>query len=102
MSITKRYKVSFTFTHVLDSVDVEQLDRRVLEAARVVTGKLDVIDSPFNSYEFAKGFVLAALNGGRDAAAAYLVKYSIRDALKDSLKSGDGLKFSPATVREVH
>ncbi|SOO46810.1 hypothetical protein [Yersinia phage fPS-59] len=101
MSITKRYKVTFEFTHVIDSEGLTQLDKRVLEAAQVVTGKLTVQDSPFNSYGFAKGLVLAALNGGQEAAAAFLVKSGMREVLRDELTSEDGFKFAPAYVREV-
>ena len=104
MSITKRYKVSFEVTHVISNDELKLLDERVLEAARVVTGKLSVEESPFNSYGFAKGLVLAALNGGQEAAAAYLVKSGMRKELRDTFKYQYeyGFKYSPAFVREVH
>ena len=101
MSITKRYKVSFEFTHVISNDDLKLLDDRVLEAARVVTGKLSVEESPFNSYGFAKGLVLTALNGGQEAAASYLIKSAMRDSMRDTFKYEYGFKFSPAFVREV-
>lgn len=104
MSITKRYKVSFEFTHVIGNDELKQLDKRVLEAARVVTGKLSVKESPFNSYGFAKGLVLAALNGGQEAAAAYLVKSGMCEELRDTFKDQYeyGFKFSTVFVRDVH
>lgn len=101
MSITKRYKVSFEFTHVISNDELKLLDARVLEAARVVTGKLSVEESPFNSYGFAKGLVLAALNGGQESAASYLVKSGMREMLRDTFKYEGGFKFAPSFVREV-
>lgn len=102
MSITKRYKVSFEVTHVISNDELKMLVERVLEAARVVTGKLSVKESPFNSYGFAKGLVLAALNGGQEAAATYLVKSGMREGLRDTFKHEWDFKFAPAFVREVH
>ncbi|SOO46656.1 hypothetical protein [Yersinia phage fPS-86] len=101
MSITKCYKVTFEFTHVIDADGLTLLDKRILEAAQVVTGKLTVQDSPFNSYGFAKGLVLAALNGGQKGAAAFLVKSGIRELLRDELSDEVGFKSSLATVREI-
>ena len=102
MFITKRYKVSFEFTYVISNAELKLIDERVLEAARVVTGKLSVEESPLNSYGFAKGLVLAALNGGQDGATAYLVKSGMREWLRDTFKHEDGFKYAPAFVREVH
>ena len=101
MSITKRYKVTFECTHVLTSEDLIQIDKRVRQAAQVVTGKLTVKDSPFSSYGFAKGLILAALNGGQEAAAAFLVKYSIRKSVREELSGLRDIKVAPAYVREI-
>ena len=99
MAITKKYKVTFDITHVIDSEMEAQLDERVLETARYLSGKTD--RNPWGkSREFAQEFMVQALTYGKEGAAAFITKCGIREFIRSELKE-DGFKISPAFVREV-
>lgn len=98
MAITLKYKVSFDAKHVIDSEMEEMLDERVLDTARFLSGKTET--NPWDSRHFAEEFMVRALCGGKEAAAAFLIKSGLREYLRKDLRE-DGFKFSPATVREV-
>lgn len=98
MAITQKFKVTFDIKHVIDSKTEAQLDELVLETARFLSGKADKNHWP--SRQFAEQVVIHALNGGKEAVAAFLVKQGLREYLRDELKE-DGFTFSPAFIREV-
>ena len=99
MAITKKYKVTFDITHVIDSEMEAQLDEMVLETARFLSGKTE--SNPWGkSREFAQEFMVQALTYGKEGAAAFITKCGIREFIRSELKE-DGFKISPAFVREV-
>ncbi|WAK44919.1 putative protein suppressor of silencing [Erwinia phage pEa_SNUABM_57] len=98
MAITQKFKVSFDVKHIIDSETEAQMDELVMETARFLSGKTDKNHWP--SRAFAEEVMVQALNGGKEAVAAFLVKHGIREYLRTELRE-DGFKFSPAVVREV-
>lgn len=98
MAITQKFKVSFDSKHVINSETEAQIDELVLATARFLSGKTD--NNNWSSRAFAEEVMAQALNGGKEAVVAFLVKHSIREYLRAELRE-DGFKFSPAVVREV-
>lgn len=98
MSLTQRFKVTFEFTHIVSAEDANTVDKTVIECAKFLSGKVE--EHPMNSRQAAEGLVLAALNGGREGAVAYLVKAGMREFVRKEIKE-DGFKVGPATVRVI-
>ena len=99
MAITKRFKVTFEVTTVIDSESEKNLSESVLRIAQMVS-KGEKVDS------FKLGFLEAALNGGPDEAAAYCIRHGLRSLVKEayddlSFNEKKLMRFSPATVRVI-
>ena len=99
MAITKRFKVTFEATSVIDSESEKNLSESVMRIARMVSNG-EKVDN------FKLGFLEAALNGGPDEAAAYCIRHGLRSLVKeayDDLSSTEKklMRFSPATVRVI-
>lgn len=97
MAITKRFKVTFEVTTVIDSEAEKNLSESVLRIAHMVS-KGEKVDS------FNLGFLEAALNGGPDEAATYCIRHGLRSLVKEayddlSFNEKKLMRFSPATVR---
>lgn len=97
MAITKRFKVTFEVTCVIDSESEKNLSETVLRVARMVA-KGEKVDN------FKLGFLEAALSGGPDAAAAYCIRHGLRSMVKEahddlSFNEKKLMRFSPAIVR---
>lgn len=97
MAITKKFKVSFDLTLKVGSEEEQQLAAKILEIAKAVGEGQDV---PHHTREL----LVQALTGGPDAAAAFIVRSSIREGIKkmfDDLGDAHLFKVSPATVRVI-
>lgn len=97
MAITKRFKVTFEVTIVIDSESEKNLSETVLRVARMVANG-EKVDN------FKLGFLEAALSGGPDAAAAYCIRHGLRSMVKEahddlSFNEKKLMRFSPAIVR---
>lgn len=97
MAITKRFKVTFDVTSVIDSESEKNLGETVLRVARMVANG-EKVDN------FKLGFLEAALNGGPDEAAAYCIRHGLRSMVKEahddlSFNEKKLMRFSPAIVR---
>lgn len=99
MAMTKRFKVTFEVTSVVDSESEQNLRDTVLHVARSVS-KGDPVG------HFKMGLLEAALEGGPEAAAEFCFKSGLRSLVKeahDELSSSEQklMRFSPATVRVI-
>lgn len=97
MAMTKRFKVTFEVTSVIDSESEKNLSETVLRIAQVVT-KGQKVDN------FKLGLLEAALTGGPDEAAAYCIRHGLRSMVKEahddlSFNEKKLMRFSPAIVR---
>ena len=97
MAITKRFKVTFEVTSVIDSESEKNLSETVLRIAQRVS-KGQKVDN------FKLGLLEAALSGGPDAAAAYCIRHGLRSMVKEahddlSFNEKKLMRFSPAIVR---
>lgn len=97
MAITKRFKVTFEVTSVIDSESEKNLSETVLRIARMVA-KGEKVDN------FKLGLLEAALTGGPEAAAAYCIRHGLRSMVKEahddlSFNEKKLMRFSPAIVR---
>lgn len=97
MAITKRFKVTFEVTSVIDSESEKKLSETILRIAQKVS-KGEQVD------HFKRGLLEAALSGGPDEAAAYCIRHGLRSMVKeahDDLSSTEKklMRFSPAIVR---
>ncbi|UVX31272.1 host HNS inhibition [Klebsiella phage VLCpiA3d] len=97
MAITKRFKVTFEVTTIIDSEAEKNLSESVLRIAQMVS-KGEKVDS------FKLGFLEAALTGGPDEAAAYCIRHGLRSMVKEahddlSFNEKKLMRFSPAIVR---
>ena len=99
MAMTKRFKVTFEVTSVIDSESEHNLSDTVLRIARKVSagGEVD---------RFKLGLLEAALEGGPEAAAAFCIKVGLRSFIKDGhdeLSSTEQklMRFSPARVEVI-
>lgn len=84
MAITKRFKVTFEVTSVIDSESEKNLSETVLRIAQMVS-KGEKVDN------FKLGLLEDALNGGPDAAAAYCIRHGLRSMIKEA---HDDLSFN--------
>lgn len=99
MAITKRFKVTFEVTSVIDSESEKNLSETVLRIARMVA-KGEKVDN------FKMGFLEVALTGGPEAAAAYCIRHGLRSMVKEahddlSFNEKKLMRFSPAIVRVI-
>lgn len=96
MAITKRFKVSFEMTVKVDSETEVMIQERILDLARSVRDgeKVSAQD---------KELLVQALTYGADGAVAFAVKQGIRNEIREMgiEHHGEGIKFAPATIREV-
>lgn len=97
MAITKRFKVTFEVTSIIDSESEKNLSETVLRIAQMVS-KGQKVDN------FKLGLLEAALTGGPDGAAAYCIRHGLRSMVKDahddlSFNEKKLMRFSPAIVR---
>lgn len=97
MAITKRFKVSFEMTIVADSETEQVFNERIKELAHMVKAN----DPKVTPQE--REMLVQALTHGAGGAVAFVAKQFIRNAIKELCdeQRREGLKFSPATVREV-
>lgn len=89
--ITKRLKVSFTGTFVIDTDDV-------MEVLEVAIERLVVGDGDKAATQMAKRIVSAAYEKGLDGVVEVLVAVGIRRVIKRSDDFDDIVKKSPATI----
>ena len=97
MAMTKRFKVTFEVTSVIDSESEKNLSETVLRIAQMVS-KGQKVDN------FKLGLLEAALTGGPDEAAAYCIRHGLRPMVKEahddlSFNEKKLMRFSPAIVR---
>ncbi|QXV76828.1 host HNS-interacting protein [Escherichia phage CarlSpitteler] len=96
MVITKRFKVSFEMTVKVDSETEVMIQERILDLARSVRDgeKVSAQD---------KELLVQALTYGADGAVAFAVKQGVRNEIREMgiEHHGEGIKFAPATIREV-
>lgn len=96
MAITKRFKVSFEMTVKVDSETEVMIQERILDLARSVRDGETVSAQD-------KELLVQALTHGTDGAVAFAVKQGIRNEIREMgiEHHGEGIKFAPATIREV-
>ena len=96
MAITKRFKVSFEMTVKVDSETEVMIQERILDLARSVRDGEEVSAQD-------KEVLVQALTHGADGVVAFAVKQSIRNEIREMgiEHHGEGIKFAPATIREV-
>lgn len=96
MAITKRFKVSFEMTVKVDSETEDVIKKGVLGLARSVRDGESVSAKD-------KELLVQALTYGADGVVAFAVKQGIRNEIREMgiEHHGDGIKFAPATIREV-
>lgn len=97
MAITKRFKTTFEMTVVVDSETEQAINERVKELAHMVKAN----DPKVTPQE--REMLVQALTHGADGVVAFVVKQSLRDAIKEmgDEHRSEGFKFAPATIREV-
>lgn len=93
MAITKRFKVSFEVTAVLTSeMEKDFTEELVFLAKKAAAGeKISHID---------RELLVQALTYGVEGAISFAAKQGMRTFIRTELPE-DGLKVSPATIREV-
>lgn len=96
MTITKRFKVSFEVTAKVDSETEDMIKERILDLARSVRDGESVSAQD-------KELLVQALTHGVDGFVAFAVKHGIRNEIREMgiEHHGEGIKFAPATIREV-
>ena len=96
MAITKRFKVSFEMTVKVDSETECMLKGRILGLARSIRYGESVSAQD-------KELLIQALTHGVDGVVAFAVKQAIRNEIREMgiEHNGEGIKFAPATIREV-
>lgn len=96
MAITKRFKVSFEMTVKVDSETEDMLKERILDLARSIRDGESVSAQD-------KELLVQALTHGADGVVAFTVKQGVRNEIREMgiEHNGEGIKFAPATIREV-
>lgn len=96
MAITKRFKVSFEMTVKVDSETEVMIQERILDLARSIRD-----GEPVSVQD--KELLVQALTHGADGVVAFAVKHGIRNGIREMgvEHHGEGIKFAPATIREV-
>lgn len=93
MAITKRFKVSFEMTAVITSETVEGFTEGLIHLAKKAEAGEKI--SPRD-----RELLVQALTYGVEGAISFAAKQCMRDFIRTELPE-DGLKVSPATIREV-
>lgn len=96
MAITRRFKVSFEMTVKVDSETEVMIQERILDLARGVRAGESVSAQD-------KELLVQALTHGADGVVAFAVKQGIHNEIREMgiEHHGEGIKFAPATIREV-
>lgn len=99
MAMTKKFKVSFDVTAVVNSEGEKNLRDYVMRVAKAVAAG-EQVDA------FKKESLVQALTYGPEGLATFLIKHVLRSIVKnsyDDLSASERklMRFSPATVREV-
>lgn len=99
MAITKKFKVSFDITLVIDSENEAAMAETVRKLAQRAGAGEELCHRE-------REILIQALTYGPDGVAAFVTKQGIRDMIKDmhnDLCENERriFRFSPATVREV-
>lgn len=95
MAITKRFKVSFDVTFVVDSETEQLMNQQLLKLAKRFTQGDEISHIEFE-------ILKQSLTNGPDGVAETTVRKSIRDSIKGMTDGeSDFCKFSPATVRTI-
>lgn len=96
MAMTKRYKVTFEITAKLTTKEVDEFTKGLIETSRkIVEGK------PVNPE--LRACVMAALEGGVEAAVECAYRRGVRELIRDAYNEMCSeeravTKFAPATV----
>ena len=93
MAITKRFKVSFEVTAVITSEMEAHCTEVLIQLAKKAAAGENL--SPFD-----RELLVQALTHGVEGATSFSVKHGMREFFRKELPE-DGLKVSPATIREV-
>lgn len=93
MAITKRFKVSFEVTAVITSEMEEGFIEELIHLAKEAASGEKI--SPRE-----REILVQALTHGVEGAISFVAKQGMRDFIRTKLPE-DGLKVSPATIREV-
>ena len=93
MAITKRFKVSFEATSVIDSEMEKGFTEELVHLAKKAAAGEKI--SPI-----ARELLVQALTYGVEGAISFVVKQGMRNFIRTALP-GDGLKVSPVTISEV-
>lgn len=93
MSITKRFKVSFEVTAVINSEMEKGFTEELIHLAKKAAAGEKI--SPRD-----RELLVQALTHGVEGAISFAAKQGMREFIRTELPE-DGLKVSPATIREV-
>lgn len=96
MAITKRFKVSFEVTAVITSEVEEGFTKELIHLAK--KAKKAAAGEKISPRD--RELLVQALTYGVEGAISFAVKQGMRDFIRTELPE-DGLKVSPATIREV-
>lgn len=99
MAITKRFKVSFEVTAVIDSKSESNLNDVLVDIAKkAATGE--------ELNPLKRELLVQGLTYGPEGAATFCIKQSLRNFIREchgelSSTERKNMRFSPATIREV-
>ena len=93
MAITKRFKVSFEVTAVINSEMEKGFTEKLVNLAKKAAAGEKI--SPRD-----RELLVQALTYGVEGAISFAAKQGMRNFIRTELPE-DGLKVSPATIREV-
>ena len=99
MAITKRFKVSFEVTAVIDSKSENNLNDVLVDIAKKAAAGEEL--NPFTREVLVQG-----LTYGPEGAATFCIKQGLRNFIREGhgeLSSAERklMRFAPATIREV-
>ena len=99
MAITKRFKVSFEVTAVIDSESENNLNDVLVDIAKKAAAGEEL--NPFKREVLVQG-----LTYGPEGAATFCIKQGLRNFIRDghgelSSAARKLMRFAPATIREV-
>lgn len=102
MAITQKHRVEFTITSIMHT-DVEQaIAKDLIKLAEAVSaGETHYGSLPIGPRQ--KHMVSLFVEGGMEAVASFLVRYSLRESIRelsDEFSTAGTFKFSPASVRK--
>ncbi|QBZ68999.1 hypothetical protein [Shigella phage VB_Ship_A7] len=99
MAITKRFKVSFEVTAVIDSESENNLNDVLVDIAKkAATGE--------ELNPFKRELLVQGLTYGPEGAATFCIKQALRNFIREGHSEMSSterklMRFSPATIREV-